>query len=52
MKVVVVFEFKDITDLDGPDADNALDILQSEIKGANISCDSWNVEETFGGGEA
>jgi hypothetical protein len=48
MKVLVVFEFKDITDLDGQDADNALAMIQEEIEGANISCDSWHVAETFG----
>jgi hypothetical protein len=48
MKVVVVFEFKSITALDDEHADNVIGILQEEIQGASISCDSWWVEEAFG----
>lgn len=49
MKVLVIFELPEIKDVNGADADFALDALSEELKGfaTNHGYD-WHIEEVFG----
>lgn len=47
MKVLVVFEYPDITDSNSPEADQVVAILTHDLKKAGIDCDSWNIEEAY-----
>jgi hypothetical protein len=47
MSVVVVIEVDGITDLDGIDADNAIECIADALKGADLP-GQWRIEETFG----
>lgn len=45
MRVLVIFDYKDITDPDSQEADDAIDALTDDIERANISCDEWWIED-------
>lgn len=47
MEVVVVFCYRDISDVDGQDADAAIATLEHRLKAAGIACDSWAVVEAL-----
>lgn len=49
MKVLVIFELPEIKDVNGADADFALDALSEELKDfANRHGYNWHIEEVFG----
>lgn len=47
MEVVVVFCYRDISDVDGQDAADAIAVLEHNLKAAGIECDSWSVVEAL-----
>lgn len=47
LKVMVLFEFDGIDDVDGEAADQAIESLEIDLKNAGIDCDTWNIEEAF-----
>jgi len=49
MKVLVIFDLPEVKDVNGADADFALDALSDELKDfANRHGYNWHIEEVFG----
>lgn len=49
MKVLVIFDFPDVKDVDGPDADFTIDGLSNDLKGfGNHFGYNWHIEDAFG----
>lgn len=49
MKVLVIFDFPEIKDVNGPDADLALSALSDDLRVfANHTLYKWHIEDAFG----
>lgn len=48
MQVLVVFQYPEIVELNGHQADLTIEELTLELKNAGISCASWAIEEVMG----